>query len=557
MIGMKGESMEGQFHVPEPRITFAADSAKAKKDDILVIPVFSDQNAAAIAKAVDRPDLKKVIAPHMEAGAFRGGPLEIFQLLPEGVILAGLGKKKAFHPDRMAALFRGLSGKLVRLNGKHILVHFSSEIGSALDSLLDHSRAHDEDPAGIGADSSDEEESPPDYIPETTADDVIAQSAACLLIGADAMDLLKKERNKPSKKPGKPPVVSMRWDGVSKERAFKAVTEGASLGRYVNMVRYVSSLPGNYFHPGHFENYARKIAREHRLEINVFHEAALRKMGCGGIIAVGQGSVNPPRMIVVHHKPAKAPKKGAAPLVLVGKGITFDTGGISLKPPAEMHEMKFDMCGAGLVLHAVAMAKAMNVNQEVIGLLGIAENMPDGNAIKPGDVYTAYNGLTVEVQNTDAEGRLVLGDVLSYACEKYKPRYLLDFATLTGACIIALGHEAAGVMTASEDLAARIDRASRRSLDRSWRLPHWYQYGMGFKSDVSDLRNVAGREAGTISAMRFLSRFVKPNVRWAHFDIAGVAWRGRPSGTQSKGATGWGVRFLHYFLKGIAEGGKG
>ena len=381
--------------------------------------------------------------------------------------------------------------------------------------------------------------------------ELLSQAICCLVVGADSMDLLKKGRAAKTKK--KPQTnVGVEAHGMSVPDMRTAVERGGLMGRMVNGARYTGNLPGNHFDPAQAEKYTRALAKQFKLKVSVFNMKKLEEMGCGGIISVGKGSRIPPRMIILEYKPT-GKLAVSDPVVLVGKGITFDTGGISIKPSAVMHEMKFDMGGAAAVMHCVALAAARKLPVHVVGLLGMAENMPDGNAIKPGDVYTAYDGTTVEVQNTDAEGRLVLGDVLSYAAEKYTPAFMLDFATLTGACVVALGHHAAGVMSPSEELAERIDKASRKSLDRSWRLPHWFNYGAGLKSDVADLRNIAGRDGGAISAMRFLSNFVPSHIRWAHVDVAGTAWRGKDSGTQTKNGTGWGVRMVHQLLEDLIE----
>ena len=310
----------------------------------------------------------------------------------------------------------------------------------------------------------------------------------------------------------------------------------------------MASLPANYLNPANYEQYVQSLAKKHNLKASVFHRSKLESMGCGGIVAVGKGSSIDPRMIILEYEPHTSHDK---PVVFVGKGVTFDTGGISLKPSQNMHEMKYDMCGSALAVQAIALAAAMKVPFPVVSLLGLAENMPSSTAIKPGDVYTAYNGSTVEVQNTDAEGRLILGDLLAYASEHYDPLCMLDFATLTGACVVALGNEAAAVLSASDDLYQRIQKASHRSLDRTWRLPHWPVYGEGLKSDVSDLRNIAERGAGTVSAMRFLAHFVDESIAWAHIDIAGTSWRKKPFASQGSGATAWGVRLLAAFMQDL------
>lgn len=533
-----------KFQIPAGKMTFAA--AKSGEKGVIILPVFSDQKPASIARHLGK-GAEKIVKAQIDAGVFRGGSQEILPLVTDGFILAGLGKKAAFHPDRMAALFRSLAPKLLKYEASVFQVKITDDVAEALEAVREGRAVSAEEDEEAG----EEEETGPDYVVQLGMGDLVEQCVVSLLVGSEAMEVLKKER--PKKKKGGLPKVTFEAAGLSKEKTAVAVDHGEITGVLLNRLRYTASLPGNHFHPGHVEDYARDLAKEHKLQIQVFHEAQLEKMGCGGILSVGRGSEIPPRMIVLHYKPAGKSKR-KRPLALVGKGITFDTGGISLKPPAEMHEMKYDMCGAALVLHALALVSKLKLPIEVVGLVGVAENMPDGKAIKPGDVYTAYNGVTVEVQNTDAEGRLVLGDVLAYAQEKYKPETMLDFATLTGAVIIALGHEAAAAMTPSEDLALRIDKASRASLDRTWRLPHWFQYAANFKSDIADLRNIAGREAGTVTAMKFLSRFVKPGVDWAHIDIAGMAWRGKASGGQCRGATGWGLRFLQKFMIDHAGG---
>ncbi len=530
-----------KFQIPGNKMSFGA--AKPGEKGVIVLPVFSDQKPSAMARHLGK-GAEKIIKAQMDAGVFRGSSQEILPLVTDGFILAGLGKKAAFHPDRMAALIRTLAPRLLKLEASAFHLKLTDDVAEALEAVREGRADSDE------SEDSTEEEDSPDYLVHLTMSDLVEQCVVSLLVGSDAMEILKKER--PRKKKAVP-KITFEAAGLSREKTELAVRHGETTGTLLNRFRYTASLPGNHFHPAHVEDYARDLAKEHKLQIQVFHETQLEKLGCGGILAVGRGSEIPPRMIVLHYRPTGKSRR-KKPLVLVGKGITFATGGISLKPPAEMHEMKYDMCGAALVLHALALAAKLKLPIEVVGLVGVAENMPDGRAIKPGDVYTAYNGVTVEVQNTDAEGRLVLGDVLSYAQEKYKPETMLDFATLTGAVIIALGHEAAAAMTQSEDLAARIDKASRSSLDRTWRMPHWFQYAVGFKSDVADLRNIAGREAGTVTAMKFLSRFVKPGVDWAHIDIAGMAWRGKASGGQCRGATGWGLRFLQKFMIDHAGG---
>lgn len=272
----------------------------------------------------------------------------------------------------------------------------------------------------------------------------------------------------------------------------------------------------------------------------------------GGILSVCEGSDKKAKMILLEYTPVKPVTKKK--LAIIGKGLTFDSGGISIKPAQDMHEMKYDMCGAATAIHAIGAIAELGLGVSVIAAIGVAENMPDAGAIKPGDVYTAHNGITVEVQNTDAEGRLVLGDVLSYVGKKFKPDYMLDLATLTGAIIISLGHEAAGVMSNSEVLTSLLKEASVSSDERIWEMPLWEEYSEDLKSDIADIRNVAGRAGGSLSAAKFLERFVEPGIAWAHIDIAGTAWRKKTSGTQiGNGPTGYGVRLLVDLVEKIGK----
>jgi leucyl aminopeptidase len=275
------------------------------------------------------------------------------------------------------------------------------------------------------------------------------------------------------------------------------------------------------------------------LKCEVLERADMEKLGMGALLAVAQGSVQPPKLIVLHYQ---GDATGSAPVALVGKGITFDTGGISLKPASEMDEMKFDMCGAASVLGTLKAAAQMRLPLNVVGLVPTTENMPGGRAVKPGDVVTTLSGQSVEILNTDAEGRLILCDALSYA-ERFKPAVVIDIATLTGACVVALGHVAAGLFANDDALARELAAAGDRAYDRVWPMPLWDDYQEQLRSNFADMANIGGRPAGAVTAACFLSRFAKP-FRWAHLDIAGVAWR---SG-KDKGATGRPVPLLSQFL---------
>lgn len=380
-----------------------------------------------------------------------------------------------------------------------------------------------------------------------SVDNLVYQIANAFYIGSYSVASLQTKK-KEKKAVG---TVSFHLeDNSAASHANSGLSKSQIVSKHVNGARYIAHLPANYFTPDDFVSRAKEIAKEHKLTVKVWDEPQLKKEGLGGILAVSRGSELNGKMVVLEYKPAKAKKKFA----IVGKGLTFDTGGISLKPPGEMHEMKYDMCGAAATIHAIGAIAALKLPIHIVAAIGVAENMPDGKAIKPGDVYTAYNGTTVEVQNTDAEGRLVLGDVLSYVSKNYKPDYMVDLATLTGAVIIALGHEAAAILTKSDIMRDSLHRASQSSEDRIWELPLWDEYGEDLKSDIADLKNITGggKGAGTISAAVFLSKFVGDEIEWAHIDIAGAAWRKKASGTQVSGPTGYGVRLLVDLAKELA-----
>ena len=282
--------------------------------------------------------------------------------------------------------------------------------------------------------------------------------------------------------------------------------------------------------------------RELGIDVEVLDEKKMKKLGFGALLGVGQGSVRPPRLVVMRWLGAK--DKAAAPLAFVGKGITFDTGGISLKPGPGMEDMKWDMAGAGAVFGAMKAIAGRKAKANVVGVLALAENMPDGNAQRPGDIVTSLSGQTIEVLNTDAEGRLVLADALWYTQDRFKPRLMIDLATLTGAVIIALGSEYAAVFSNSDELVERLQASGKAVGENLWRLPLGDSYDREIDCDAADMKNISsGREAGSTIGAVFLQRFVN-SVPWAHLDIAGTAWSKKDKPTVPKGATGYGVRLL-------------
>ncbi len=330
------------------------------------------------------------------------------------------------------------------------------------------------------------------------------------------------------------------------EEVQSAVAIGQAMAKGKNLAKTLGNLPGNICTPSYLAVQAKELAKTHKkLSASIIEEKQMAELGMCALLSVSAGSVEPAKLIVMNYKGGK---KDAAPQVLVGKGITFDSGGISLKPGAAMDEMKFDMCGAASVFGTMAAVIALELPINVIGIVAAAENMPGGKATKPGDIVTSLSGQTIEVLNTDAEGRLVLCDALTYA-EMFNPAAIIDIATLTGACVIALGKHATGLYANQDSLAVELLNAGNESHDRAWHMPLWQDYQAQLDSNFADMANIGGREAGSVTAACFLARFTKEQ-RWAHLDIAGTAWN---SG-KNKGATGRPVALLtQYLLDRAAE----
>jgi leucyl aminopeptidase len=322
--------------------------------------------------------------------------------------------------------------------------------------------------------------------------------------------------------------------------ARSALIDGLSL------TRELVSEPANIIYPESFVERCRARMEPLGLRLEVLDEVQMRELGMGALLGVGQGSVRPPRLLAIHWDGAG--DSAARPLVLIGKGITFDTGGISIKPAAGMEAMKWDMGGAGAVAGTMTALATRKARANVVGICVLAENMPDGNAQRPGDVVTSMSGQTIEVINTDAEGRLVLCDAITWAQRQYKPEVLVDLATLTGAMIISLGHEYGGMFSNDDGLAAQLDAAGKASGDKLWRMPLGDPYDKLIESPIADMKNVGPREGGSITAAQFLQRFVESGVKWAHLDIAGMVWAEKPGALYDKGATGFGVALLDRFV---------
>ncbi len=327
---------------------------------------------------------------------------------------------------------------------------------------------------------------------------------------------------------------------------LRAIAEG------VFLARELVSEPPNILHPTEFADRCKGLERL-GVEVEILGPKEMKRLGFGALLGVAQGSAQEPRMVVMQWKGAPRGKK-RKPLMLVGKGVTFDTGGISIKPAAGMEDMKWDMAGAGAVVGAMAAIAGRKAKADVIALVGLVENMPSGTAQRPGDVVKTHSGQTVEVINTDAEGRLVLADVIWYGQERFDPSGIVDLATLTGAIIIALGHEHAGLFSNDDELAQRVMAAGAAVGEACWRMPLGEPYDKQIKSEIADMKNVGGRPGGSITAAQFIQRFVNGKP-WVHLDIAGTAWSGKDKPTVPKGATAFGVRLLDRLVKDVGEEG--
>ena len=325
------------------------------------------------------------------------------------------------------------------------------------------------------------------------------------------------------------------------EAGETGIREGLAVTHGVQLAKDLGNLPPNICTPAYLADQAKELGRGHRsLKVTVLDKAQMEKMGMNTLLAVARGSRQPPKLITIEYQ---GRRDSSPPVALVGKGVTFDSGGISIKPSAAMDEMKYDMCGAASVLGTMAAVAELKLPINVVGVIPTVENMPGGDASRPADIITSLSGQTVEILNTDAEGRLILCDALTYAEQRFRPDVVIDIATLTGACVVALGNHATGLFSNQESLAGALLKAGNAAWDRAWQLPLWEDYQSQLDSPFADIANVGGREGGAITAACFLSRFTK-KLKWAHLDIAGTAWR---SGKQ-KGATGRPVPLLTQYL---------
>jgi leucyl aminopeptidase len=359
-----------------------------------------------------------------------------------------------------------------------------------------------------------------------------------VLLGAESIYRTDSLKSKPADKPALRKIVI----GYAKKpgsSAQTAVTQASAIAHGMKLAKDLGNLPGNICTPTYLAEQAQKMADTHKLRATILEEKDMEKLGMHSLLSVTRGSRQPAKLITLEYRGGEKKQK---PVVLVGKGLTFDSGGISLKPGGEMDEMKYDMCGAASVLGTMLAIAEMKLPINVVAVIPSSENMPDGAASKPGDIVTSMAGLTIEILNTDAEGRLILCDALTYAA-RFEPDTVVDIATLTGACVIALGGVASGLFSNQDKLARELLEAGEYANDKAWQLPLWEEYQSQLDSNFADLQNIGGRAAGSVTAACFLSRFTK-DYRWAHLDIAGTAWK---SG-KDKGSTGRPVPLLAQYL---------
>jgi leucyl aminopeptidase len=483
-------------------------SPEKQRSGCVVVGVFESRKLSASAEVIDRVS-KEYLSDILRRGDMDGklGSTLLLHGVPgtlcERVLLVGLGKEREFHDKEYRDAF---SAAIKALN----------DTGAA-DATV--------------------------YLTELPVKrrDIAWKIEQGVIAAGEVSYRFEQLKSKPdkTKRPLRQLIlsVSQRKDLGAGEKALK---QGLAIADGMALAKNLGNLPGNICTPTYLAQQAQALADAYQLKIEILEQQDMEKLGMGALLSVSRGSRQPPKLIVLHYLGAGTKHQ---PVALVGKGITFDAGGISLKPPGEMDEMKYDMSGAASVLGAFKAAAELKLPINLVGIIPTCENLPDGNANKPGDIVTSLSGQTIEILNTDAEGRLILCDALTYA-ERFDPVVVVDVATLTGACVIALGHVASGLLANDDGLARELLHAGEIAGDRAWQMPLWDDYQEQLKSNFADMANIGGRAGGTITAACFLSRFAK-KFDWAHLDIAGTAWK---SG-KDKGSTGRPVPLLVHFLK--------
>ncbi len=490
-----------------PKFSIKTGSPEKLKSACIVAGVFDGGKLSATARTLDRASSGRIAAV-LKSGDMdgRAGSTLLLRDLPgiaaERVLLVGLGKEDGFaektYRDAVAAAVKAAAGTAA----KDVLI--------ALNEIKVGKRS-----AGWN----------------------LEQAA---IVAADSIYRFDRMKSKPDNQ--------ARLSGIAflaPNTAAGSLKRGAAIAGGMALARDLGNTPSNVCTPTYLANQARQLAKAYGFKCKVMDKAACEKLGMGSFLSVAKGSDKPPMFIELRHDGGK---KGDKPIVLVGKAITFDAGGISLKPAGDMDEMNYDMSGGGAVLGAFRAIGELGLKLNVVGLVPSCENLPDAHANKPGDIVTSMSGQTIEILNTDAEGRLILCDALTYA-ERFKPAAVVDLATLTGACVIALGHHPSALYANDDKLAQALEQAADHAWDRVWRMPLWDEYQEQLKSNLADMANIGGRAGGSITAACFLARFAE-NYAWAHLDIAGTAYRG---GREKKGSTGRPVPLLVQYLIGLAD----
>jgi leucyl aminopeptidase len=495
-------------------ITVKHGDTLKQKTACLVVGVWEGRSKTPLLKEIDR-QLDGALSHAVREGEFSGRQKDSLLLYPgrrlpaERLLLVGLGKEgRGVQRERLR---QALGNTVSTLIGRRIN-RFAVDADSFATKKFD------------GADLAR----------------VLAEAVE---LAGYRFDRYRTEKNE-DQLPELAEVRLLTATAAAAREAERGTALARAVCRGVYLARDLVNEPGNVKSPEYLAQRARLLGEEFGLECTVLGEEELRKQGLNALLGVAQGSVREPRLIILQYRGGR---EDVRPVALVGKGVVFDAGGISLKPSEKMDEMKMDMAGGATVLGTLSAAAMLKLPINLVGVVPAVENLPSGSAIRPGDILTSLSGRTIEVLNTDAEGRLILADALTYV-RRFEPRVVIDIATLTGACIIALGHHASAVLGNHDGLVRQLIKAGEQSGERLWQLPLWNDYGNQLKSEVADVKNIGGRPAGTITAAAFLQKFTE-GLTWAHLDIAGTAWEEKGRACIPKGGTGVGVRLLIEYLR--------
>ncbi len=500
------------------KVTIKRDKFDKAKADVLIAPAYQDTPIAASSAVAQLNDsLDGLLQDYLDSGDFSGALNSTALLRTRGSILAprvllvGLGKPDAFTVDHLRQA--------------------SASAATTVQKL------------GVGTMAM--------LLPAAELD-LVTQAQAVTegaLLGLYSLKTYKTVSDEGADKAKLTDLQLLASGGSAQQKLNQGVKRGETIAKAVSLARDLSNSPGNDINPAYLAQTAKDLAKQTSLKCKILSRDDMVKLKMGCLLGVAQGSVQPPVLIMLDHAPNGTSE---TPVVLLGKGITFDSGGISIKPAANMEDMKMDMSGGAAVLGTMQALAELEHPRRVVGLVPASENLPSGEAVKPGDIIRAMSGKTVEVINTDAEGRLVLADALCYAVEHLKPERMIDLATLTGAVVVALGAHASGMMGTDEDMMAILKSSGEHTAERVWQLPLYEDYSKQIKSDFADIKNVGGREAGSITGGAFLKEFVA-DVPWVHLDIAGTAWTRAAHPYIPKGATGVGIRLLIDALEALLE----